>query len=402
MAAANKQRKLKYLYISLILFLLGLIIRAVNTNLYIVCDFFFISALYFPAFFIVNPKDKKSLAVFIFLILTIGGLYTLLPIIRTGFLFLFNVKIPGNSTSAYKFIPDKIQIMLAAIWASGLFVCLSSKRRISKALIVLFAALHLLVYTGFDMSLKEVRYNIDLPHVESSRSIVIAHISDLHSSIYPDEQLYLVEKIKAGAPDLILLTGDIADDYTDFKGTQLLLEGIAGVAPIYYVTGNHEYWDKNFFEINESIKSYGVRHLDDSYENIEINGTPIIVCGIDDPDKYMHYKNDEGFEARLEYLNSSVDFDGLKILLSHRPEKAELYKNSKFDITFSGHAHGGQVRIPFLINGLYAPNQGLFPEYAGGLYELAEDKYMAVSRGLSIDSLPRIFNPPELVWIVVE
>jgi len=402
MTLENNNRNAKYLYIALILFLSGFAIRLLIPHLYIVYDFLFISTLYFLAFFIINPKSKKSVALFILAILAIGGIYTLLPIIRTGIIFFTKGKVSGDSSSAYKFIPSKMQILLVAVWISSLFVCFINKIRISKIAIVIFAALHLLVYTGFDIRLKEVRHNIDLPNIATDKPIVIAHISDLHSSIYPAEQEYLINKIKAGNPDLILLTGDIADDYTDFKGTELLLKGLEDYdTPVYYVTGNHEYWDENFFEINERIKSYGVIHLEDAYEIIEINGTEIMICGIDDPDKYIHYKNDIGFEARLENLNNAADFRGPKILLSHRPEKAELYKNSNFDITLSGHAHGGQVIIPFLINGLYAPNQGIFPKYAGGLYELVENKYMIVSRGLYIDSLPRIFNPPELVWVEV-
>ena len=402
MILENLPKRAKYLYIALILFLSGVIARIAIPNRYIVCDFLLISGLYFLAFFIINPKSKKSVVLFILAILAIGGVYTLLPIIRTGITFFMKGKVPGYSSSTYKFIPSKIQALIAAIWASSLFICLINKMRISGIAIVFFAALHLLVYTGFDIRLKEVRYNIDLPNIADDKPIVIVHISDLHSSIYPDEQNYLIEKIKAGNPDLILLTGDIADDYTDFKGTELLLKGLEDYdAPVYYVTGNHEYWDKNFFEINERIKSYGVIHLEDAYETITINGTELMICGIDDPDKYMHYKDDIGFEARFEKLNNSVDFEGPKILLSHRPEKAELYKNGDFDIVLSGHAHGGQVIIPFIINGLYAPNQGLFPEYAGGLYELVVDRYMVVSRGLYIDSLPRIFNPPELVWVEV-
>ena len=404
MTNTGKHWKIKYLYIALVLFFLGLIVRLISAGLYLAYDFLIISALYFLAFFTINPRGKKSVVAFIFVILAIGGIYTLLPILQTGIVLLTNGKIPGGSSSAYKFIPCKMHILLVAIWASSLFVCFTNKIKIRKAAIVLFAALHLLVYLGFDTSLKGIRYNIDLPNIEApDNPIVIAHISDLHSSIYPDEQEYLIEKIKAGNPDLILLTGDIADDYTDFKGTELLLKGLADYyAPVYYVTGNHEYWDENFLGINERIKSYGVIHLEDKYEIIEVNGVEIMICGIDDPDKYLHYKDDIGFGERLDDLNDSVNFDGPKILLSHRPEKAELYKSSNFDITLSGHAHGGQVRIPFLLNGLYAPNQGLFPKYAGGLYELDNDKYLLVSRGLYIDSLPRIFNPPELVWVVVE
>ncbi|MDO4733224.1 MAG: metallophosphoesterase, partial [Bacillota bacterium] len=86
------------------------------------------------------------------------------------------------------------------------------------------------------------------------------------------------------------------------------------------------------------------------------------------------------------------------ILLSHRPECTAFYESSGFDLELSGHAHGGQLRIPGLLNGLYAPNQGFFPKYAGGLYQLGKTSLL-VSRGLCKSRLPRVFNRPELAII---
>lgn len=88
-----------------------------------------------------------------------------------------------------------------------------------------------------------------------------------------------------------------------------------------------------------------------------------------------------------------------RILLCHRPERTDAYAESGFELVLCGHAHGGQVRVPYLVNGLYAPNQGLFPKYAGGCYQLENDVSMIVSRGLCRNELPRIFNPPELVIV---
>jgi predicted MPP superfamily phosphohydrolase len=209
--------------------------------------------------------------------------------------------------------------------------------------------------------------------------------------------------IKEIEPDLIFLSGDIIDDVVPVTGTRLLLSGISGMAPIYYVTGNHEYWSHNIQEIREELVSYGVIILSDSYVKIMVNNNEIIIAGIDDPDKKCYetptYDQDDSMEEAFRELDNVPLY---KILLAHRPERIESYKRFSFDLVLSGHAHGGQVRFPTLINGLYAPHQGLFPKYAGGIYTHGNLKHI-VSRGLSITpGLPRIFNPPELVVIIIE
>ena len=98
-------------------------------------------------------------------------------------------------------------------------------------------------------------------------------------------------------------------------------------------------------------------------------------------------------------LENNTNF---KILLAHRPELIELYKKFSFDLVLSGHSHGGQMRVPFILNGLYAPNQGLFPKYAGGSYK-HNSMIHIVSRGASFNPrLPRVFNPPEIVIIDIK
>ena len=388
----------KSLILSFILLITAIILRFVVGVLHMVCDYTILMSLYSIVFYIIKPKNKKSWSIYIICMLVVGFLYISLPIMAVGAIFFTTGKVVDYSYLVN--LSSLVHMLLATIWSILLFICLKDKHPIKKLFIFLFIGLHAFVFVAFDTNIKEVKYVVDSPMIDVTENpISIAHISDLHSTIYPNEQQYLIDKIKVANPDLIFLTGDIADDYVDFKGTALLLDGIRDIAPIYYVTGNHEYWDKNFFEVNELIKDYGVIHLSDTYEIVEINGVMIAVCGIDDPDRYLHYEGDESFEVRFEKLDQAVDFDGLKILLSHRPERIKEYVNSDFHIILSGHAHGGQVRVPFLINGLFAPNQGLFPKYAGGKYHLEGDKMFFVSRGLSVGNLPRIFNPPEIVYI---
>jgi predicted MPP superfamily phosphohydrolase len=228
-------------------------------------------------------------------------------------------------------------------------------------------------------------------------------ISDLHSTIFGKDQSKLIDKIKKQNPDLIVLTGDIFDDVVPMDGTQLLLAGISGISPIYYVTGNHEFWSHRIQELRDELKKYGVIILTDEYAKITIKDNEIILAGIEDPDKKFYetpdYDQNKIMETQFRELD---DLSAYKILLAHRPEKIKYYLTFSFDLILSGHAHGGQVRIPGILNGLYAPNQGLFPKYAGGIYRHNQSVHI-ISRGLSINPrLPRIFNPPELVLIILK
>ena len=123
-----------------------------------------------------------------------------------------------------------------------------------------------------------------------------------------------------------------------------------------------------------------------------LNGQSVVICGIDDPDS-----GEDQLSAAVQSVQT-VGADGFTVLLAHRPEKAEEYWQYPFDLIVSGHAHGGQWRLPGVINGLYAPHQGLFPKYAGGRYDLG-GSVLLVSRGLAREStiIPRFFNRPELV-----
>jgi len=252
-------------------------------------------------------------------------------------------------------------------------------------------------------SISTKTYQVKTDLLEEQTVIRIALISDLHSTIYGKDQSILIDKVKDVKPDLILLSGDIFDDVVPMTGTELFLSGISGIAPIFYVTGNHEYWSRNMREIREKLASYGIIILSDTYTIIEINNNEIIIAGIEDPDKKIYETPDYNQNESMERAFRELDEIHLyKILIAHRPERIEEYKKYSFDLVLSGHAHGGQVRIPYIMNGLYAPHQGFFPKYAGGVYKHGKLTHI-ISRGLSVDpKLPRIFNPPELVIVIIE
>lgn len=290
---------------------------------------------------------------------------------------------------------------------------LAKKQSISKGM--LFIAVVLAIALEARMIVQ--CYEIDAPEVSSQIRIVL--VTDLHSCYYGKEQEKLIRAIDAQAPDLLLLGGDIFDDEMSDTNTEHFLAGISGRYPCYYVTGNHEYWSgtEKFKHKMSILKKYGIAILSNVCKTIQIHGETLNLCGVDDPDSYMirfdkaldpqGYKTAksqkiDAFNQHLDAVRSQAPQAYFTILLSHRPELFAHYASRGFDLVLCGHAHGGQWRIPGVLNGLYAPNQGLFPPYAGGRYE-KDSTTMIVSRGLAREStfVPRIFNPPELVVITI-
>ena len=187
-----------------------------------------------------------------------------------------------------------------------------------------------------------------------------------------------------------MLFRSIAENFRPHKHTEELLEKLTYRYRCYYVTGNHEEWSGECDAIKEMFRSYGVNVMEGDSEIFETSGQAIRISGADNSLPFM--------QLSACYKNAG---DGIfTVFMSHRPDLVDLYSGRGFDLVVCGHAHGGQVRIPGILNGLYAPNQGMFPKYAGGRYRLADGKTeMIVSRGLCKNSLPRIFNPPEVVVI---
>ncbi|HAE92398.1 MAG TPA: metallophosphoesterase, partial [Tissierella sp.] len=257
------------------------------------------------------------------------------------------------------------------------------QKRKSKVIIVLLIIFTLL---GFYNGLVTRKYTVKTDKFLGDQSIRIVLISDLHSHIYGKNQSKIANKIKKQNPDIIALAGDIADDMVPIKGTELFLKAIKDIAPVFYVTGNHEIWTGEVDNIKEIFRSFNINVLENDYKEVNINGIKLVIGGVDDPYiiRYKRPKSDWHEEIYEAFLNIDSP-SSYNILLSHRPEEVNLYNSLSFDMVLSGHSHGGQLRIPFILNGLFAPDQGFFPKYAGGLYE-HENYTHVVSRGVS-------FNP---------
>lgn len=267
------------------------------------------------------------------------------------------------------------------------------KRKILILTLILLAIL--IIFCAFNTKLMIRTYKMETS--KSHTPFRIGLITDLHSCDYGQGQRDLLNAIDAQNPDLLLLGGDIADDILAHDNTIAVIKEIGKKYPSYYVSGNHEYWSNEIDTIKQMFETYGVKVLEGEAQQLAINNETINIVGIDDVEV--------GYDVFLEQLETGAkqaDPKLFTILLSHRPEYINEYLKYDFDLITSGHAHGGQWRLPGLINGLYAPNQGLFPKYAGGQY-IFDDTQFIVSRGLAREStrIPRIFNRPELVMIDV-
>ncbi|MFY9218309.1 MAG: metallophosphoesterase [Tepidanaerobacteraceae bacterium] len=230
----------------------------------------------------------------------------------------------------------------------------------------------------------------------------IVHISDLHNKQFGKNQERLLKRIRAVSPDIIVITGDLIDRRKyDLETAMLFINGAIKIAPLYYVSGNHEAWSGDYANISERLRSSGVQILDDTKATMIRGKGKIDILGLSDPDfltySYLEGTNTSKLREHLERLSDDAVF---QILLCHRPELFEIYARENIDLIFSGHAHGGQVRIPF-VGAIVAPDQGFFPKYSSGAYTQNQST-MIVSRGLGNSIIPiRIFNRPEIVVVTL-
>lgn len=252
---------------------------------------------------------------------------------------------------------------------------------------ILLAVGLLYVVLGWDHALKTVTYTVESDKVDAP--LRVACLTDLHSCTYGEGQRELLDAVTAAAPDLVVLVGDIYDDVLPPDNTDTTLISLAENWPCYYVTGNHDVF------CGDKAKAHGVIPLNGDALPLEVNGQHLLLCGLSDP------RESPAFADHLSALNEQAQSaEAFTVLLSHRPSRIEQYLPGGWDLILSGHAHGGQWRLPGVQNGLLAPDEGLFPQYAGGFYDMDGTAFI-VSRGLAKEStrVPRLFNPPELVLV---
>lgn len=265
-------------------------------------------------------------------------------------------------------------------------------RRLFLWLAVLAALGGYILWGNTSIRITEIPFTSqDIPEEFSGFRMV--HISDLHNHEFGKNNARLLKKIAACQPDVIFLTGDILDSYhTDAEVAIAFVRQAVQIAPTYFVTGNHEKRVMGEYEtLRAAMADAGVHVLENELTTLERGEAKISLLGLHDP----------AFTDVPEQLAAlAPQAEGFTILLAHHPELVGYYAGAGVDLVFSGHAHGGQFRLP-LIGGLMAPGQGIFPEYDAGLYRV-ENTGLIVSRGLGNSAFPfRLNNRPEIVLAVL-
>ncbi|MGM9950065.1 MAG: metallophosphoesterase [Lysinibacillus sp.] len=260
--------------------------------------------------------------------------------------------------------------------------------------VMLYVAVFLLFLYANNNLLGTTEYRIESDRLPKAfDGFRIVQVSDLHDATFGEGQQRLVEKIREAGPDAVFLTGDLIDSRRyNLQNSLDAVRKLVAFAEVYYVLGNHEVAVNEIDEIYMALERLGVHILPNQSLEIERDGERLAIIGIEDP--LMGKEVGDMLDESMAGLGEDV----YKILLSHRPEAFEDYVEHGLDVVFTGHAHGGQVRLPF-IGGLVAPGQGWLPTYTSGMHEESGTR-MLVSRGLGNSLVPqRLFNPPELIVV---
>ena len=251
------------------------------------------------------------------------------------------------------------------------------------------------------------RYNVSSEYLpDSFDGFKIIHLSDLHNKVFRNSNAELIKLIESEAPDLIVMTGDmISHDTPNTKQFLTLVKNLRKLCPIYYVNGNHELSDLDeteFERVAKILADSGAVCLDNTSAEFYRGNKYIRLCGLCYTAEYYRgvrqYKR--GWKSFM--LTDMIDYMGVKqpdeytLLLAHNPLHFDVYAEWGADLTFSGHVHGGFIRLP-IVKGVFSPERRLFPKYKEGVYQIGGSS-LVVSRGLGNI---RINNPPELVAVTL-
>lgn len=267
-----------------------------------------------------------------------------------------------------------------------------------KCLIIVSFIILLFLFLQNEL-LQTTNYEIKTNKVLEEFNIV--QISDLHGKSFGKNQKRLITNIQKINPNIVVITGDLMDSNRtkSVKDIQPCIDFVREITkyyPIYYVTGNHEVSNPVVKDLFNSLKENNVKILDE--ETVNLNNE-ISLTGIFD----RGYYKKKNFSKYVKDVSDKIETDKYNVLLYHRPEDIKILKDFNFDVILSGHAHGGQWRVPFILkNGMYSPGQGILPKYTTGKH-LIDKTNLIISRGLGNSRFPlRLFNYPEIVNISIE
>lgn len=274
---------------------------------------------------------------------------------------------------------------------------MKQKRRLKKFLIILISLMILSAGLVLDSryNIQVTEYDLSFKNLpESFEGYRVVQISDLHGMSFGPGNRRLTELVRRQEPDIIAFTGDIAGKDGELSAVEELLDGIGGLAPAFYVNGNHEWADGCVRAIEELMESRDVRCLSNEIELLYEGGDSIAVIGAEDPNGRADMMKPWELSLRAGELYSGK----FMLWLAHRNDYINMYEDIGTDLILCGHAHGGIIRLPF-IGGLLDVSRSLGAEYESGIYSSGH-YLMEVSRGLGNSiGIPRLFNRPELVVI---
>lgn len=273
------------------------------------------------------------------------------------------------------------------------------KKRTGLFIFCLVAAALLACYLDSNFRLvTEEHHIVSERFPEALSGLRIVQLSDVHNTEYGRDNNAFIEAVRAAKPDMIAITGDLIDGEDREKEeafVRRLIPRLCEIAPVYYVSGNHDWasgWARSLFDI---IREAGGTVLRNQYVIIGEGDASFVLAGCDDPNALRDMKSPQEVVENIKKREG----DKYVLMLYHRPEKLDMWAETGVDAVLSGHAHGGMIRLPFT-DGLIAPGQGYFPKYTNGLYEKGGTVEL-VSRGTGGPKW-RFFNNPEIVVAIFE
>lgn len=289
----------------------------------------------------------------------------------------------------------------------------SNRKKYIKSALVLLIVIALLLFCSYqNRHLETTYYTYKAEQLGADlEGYRIVQISDLHNVKFGKNNQKLVDRIRECEPDMIVLTGDLVDsNHTNVDRAVKFVDEIVKICPVYYVTGNHEYWleKSEYDELMDGLVSAGVVILDNQVVEISRGDAKFRLVGLDDrslADGTLEallsdesIRNNQAEQKEETADNEDSGEKELTVVLAHEPQYLARYAGTGVDLVLSGHAHGGQFRLPF-VGGIVAPDQGFLPEYTAGEYYMNGTE-MIVSRGLGNSVIPvRLFNYPEIVCV---
>jgi len=272
-----------------------------------------------------------------------------------------------------------------------------ARRRILAIIVVIVLIVYAFNYSNSKVIAEEYAVSIkDLPAAFDGYRIAI--ISDVHGNTFGEGNEDLLTPLREHKPDMIAITGDICDRKYPPDAIPELLAQLAAIAPVYYVTGNHEWAAKYVDTMMEYCEEFGITPLRNEYTLLQKDGESLILAGIDDKNAYADMKT----PAQLMDEIISEQGEAPTVLLSHRPDLIRDFWVMGYDLVLAGHVHGGIVQIPY-VGGLVAPSRKLFPEFSKGLYTSPTGSSLVLSAGLAGHLMPpRLFNPLHVPIVILE